>query len=378
MRYLNQNERKEYGKMLLDVADIGIQYKNQVLSMTLIENKKNLKERLFSIIQYKRSAKWMTIFSALILCLLCMSTLTVGGMTLEIHKNKGNEISEQKTEDTAKNIQDSNSIESKLKEETDSDTFLDEESYLKGSVLENIIIDSLIKGAELSDSDLYSILPFVGDDFSDMLIEIVKSGMNFSMSQLVIMAPFITEECVDEIIYGEMEQQIEIEKEDLYTLLPYASENALELLLQAVLKNGYSMDLQDLMTIAPFLDSDMLGQCVAEYMTAGEIFSKESITHLACYLEEDVLGEIMRFKLDESPQEVLMLLQDVAYAMDSSDMKEILVEIMNLGIELEIYNVESYYPFLDDNDLRDIIEVMRKKNFATQKEVERFYKQYDL
>lgn len=60
---LEEQERRIYGNVLLDAAELKNRYKNNVLSTTLVEDKKNLKERLSGIIHYKKETPVLLLIS---------------------------------------------------------------------------------------------------------------------------------------------------------------------------------------------------------------------------------------------------------------------------------------------------------------------------
>lgn len=65
LSYLDKQEHKAYGNTLLDLAELSITYRSNVLSTTLIEHKKNLKERLKNIMNYKKYSKLIFLCSAI-------------------------------------------------------------------------------------------------------------------------------------------------------------------------------------------------------------------------------------------------------------------------------------------------------------------------
>lgn len=76
VKNLNFEERKAYGDTLLNA--IGGSYKNSVAAVTLNESKKLLKERLKSIMNYKKISKTTISVSILITIFICISTNVVG------------------------------------------------------------------------------------------------------------------------------------------------------------------------------------------------------------------------------------------------------------------------------------------------------------
>lgn len=78
LRKLDEKERALYGEMLLSVADLSIRYRNNVLSTTLIENKKYLKERLEYIMKYKKTSK-KTIFISIVAIAFLSASATIAG-----------------------------------------------------------------------------------------------------------------------------------------------------------------------------------------------------------------------------------------------------------------------------------------------------------
>lgn len=88
IKHYSIHERKEYGNMLLNLADQGIRYRNNVLSTTLIENKKNLKERLKNIMDYKKLTKMTIICSIMVICFISGFAIAAGAKYLPNAKNK--------------------------------------------------------------------------------------------------------------------------------------------------------------------------------------------------------------------------------------------------------------------------------------------------
>lgn len=78
---LAPEERKNYGNTLINAAERGIQYKNSILTMTLLEQKKNLKERLKHIMNYKKISKFTAACSILVAGIFVAGAVAVGAKT---------------------------------------------------------------------------------------------------------------------------------------------------------------------------------------------------------------------------------------------------------------------------------------------------------
>lgn len=81
IRRLGEPDRAAYGNMLLHLADQGIRYRTKILSLTLVENKKNLKERLKSIMNYKKISKTALIGSFAAICFISVFAIAAGAKT---------------------------------------------------------------------------------------------------------------------------------------------------------------------------------------------------------------------------------------------------------------------------------------------------------
>jgi beta-lactamase regulating signal transducer with metallopeptidase domain len=79
---LNMEERQIYGNVLLNAASENINYQHQVLSTTLYEDKKSLKERIKSIMKAKRKSKKTRILSVVAAIVICTAAFMLGTYTI--------------------------------------------------------------------------------------------------------------------------------------------------------------------------------------------------------------------------------------------------------------------------------------------------------
>lgn len=80
-RFLDTESRKRYGNMLLDIAAGELGYQDRILPLTLVENKKYIKERLDTIMNEKKKTGLTVLCSVLVLCFLLTSAVVVGAST---------------------------------------------------------------------------------------------------------------------------------------------------------------------------------------------------------------------------------------------------------------------------------------------------------
>lgn len=78
IKRMETTERYSYGNMLLTVAELGVAYKNKVVSTSLIGDKKNLKERLEYIMNYKLRSKKAFFCSGACAFIMLLSTVLIG------------------------------------------------------------------------------------------------------------------------------------------------------------------------------------------------------------------------------------------------------------------------------------------------------------
>lgn len=88
---LDYRGKQEYGKTLLNAMRNAGRYKEAVTCVTLSKNKKLLKERLDSIMKFKRKSK-ITVIAAFILTILFSMCATVAGAYVEKSKSQFNRI----------------------------------------------------------------------------------------------------------------------------------------------------------------------------------------------------------------------------------------------------------------------------------------------
>lgn len=81
IRELNEEEKKQYGNVLINMAERSIQARNQMISMTLVEEKDNLKERLKYIMNYKKISKLGMTCSLFMVILLITGGVALGAKT---------------------------------------------------------------------------------------------------------------------------------------------------------------------------------------------------------------------------------------------------------------------------------------------------------
>lgn len=78
IRNLDKEDRFHYGDTLLDTAELGIGYKDSVLSATLVEHRKYLKERLTNIMKFHKHSYAATALSLLLVVLLSSASIAFG------------------------------------------------------------------------------------------------------------------------------------------------------------------------------------------------------------------------------------------------------------------------------------------------------------
>lgn len=108
---LNQEEKLVYGNMLLNAAADNVSFRSRVLSTTLYEDKKSLKERILSIMTSKRKSKRTIVVSIITAILLCTAAFLLGAYTA---KNTGKAAEDITTDTTQNNQASDNSVSDTL------------------------------------------------------------------------------------------------------------------------------------------------------------------------------------------------------------------------------------------------------------------------
>lgn len=77
---MNSEEKAAYGDTLINAMEGG-NYKDSIASVTLNENKSLLKERLDSIMKYKKKSKLCILISTILTLTLCFGSAVAGAYT---------------------------------------------------------------------------------------------------------------------------------------------------------------------------------------------------------------------------------------------------------------------------------------------------------
>jgi len=114
-RDLTPEERRVYGNILLNTASENINYNKHILSTTLYEDKKSLKERILSIMNTRRRTKKTIIVSVMVALLICTTAFMLGACSLKEDTPKANaEVSNELEADTGTQVTPTPSVTASL------------------------------------------------------------------------------------------------------------------------------------------------------------------------------------------------------------------------------------------------------------------------
>lgn len=114
IKYLDKDGRQKYGDTLINSLGTGGVYKNSLVSVTLSENGKLLKERMERIMDYKKMSKKSTVAMILVTIFLGVGAVTIGAY---LHTNRNaDSMNTEKLEAYAEESRISSDIQEQLQE----------------------------------------------------------------------------------------------------------------------------------------------------------------------------------------------------------------------------------------------------------------------
>ncbi|MDL2292428.1 helix-turn-helix domain-containing protein [Acholeplasma sp. OttesenSCG-928-E16] len=192
----------------------------------------------------------------------------------------------------------------------------------------------------LSDESLIkSIAPFLDEDILEEMIDSKIEKKNITMEFLFSMSPFLSEDYLGDLIEG-----AKIPFESLSALAPFLSEKKLGEKAIAIINEGESPS--KISGIAPFLSDKHLKEVVEGILNNGGSISE--IVSLAPFLDEETLGLIV----DANQYEIDDVLAIIPFLNDKK-----VAELAKKAIENNDFTgLQKIMPFIDNDELRKLMK----------------------
>lgn len=409
MKHCNLEQRKQYGNTLLTMADLGIAYRSNVLSMTLIENKKHLKERLKNIMDYKNKSKIMAAVSALVICLVALlggiagASITRNAVQAEGEKGEtAAALQDQKqtngplgqTEDTAEaenGIQVNQPVEvsgiNANQVEATADKIYFDDSLIAARDKTSVFYSNMYYG---SDSPRYiKIGSFKLNGSSTCLGFHMKQKATIEVEYQVSVSSgkfkvvHINPDNKVKIIgegSGEFKTSITLEKgrnrfklvgldnksKELDLKFGNVDKNAVAykftsegeesayLFLNDV-KSGKKVDVKELENIAPLVDSEDISECISLLLKRNEKFDYSLIEKLLPFLDSEDLADLLLPLIKNNKDAKLSWIRNAAPFLESEDLRECLKALEASGITITLSELRDLAPFMESEDLGEYL-----------------------
>jgi hypothetical protein len=195
------------------------------------------------------------------------------------------------------------------------------------------------------------LLPFLEEEELQQLAEKIAASPDgeYEGIRAVELLPFLEEEDVDRLLLSSYEHGAK-----LTNFYPFASEKGLSALLDEVLKReDYAFDIR---TLLPFLSEEDIQRMMNEILAKGHSFDHLSEKDLFPFMDDDALDEAFLDRVrkgDPSAKNYAPFVSDEAY--------HELVEDYVSG-KLENIDLDSYYPFMDESDIRKVFTATLKRS----------------
>lgn len=414
IKHCNESERKAYGNMLLDVADLMITYRNNVLSTTLIENKNYMKERLKQIMTYKKLPKTAILASALSVCLIATTGVIIGAKKLPFTnsseiastsnpKLQSQAISNSQSKSTPEESNNSNlsSITNSVSSYNYGDNILDSSTIVnlydnneliaKNDISRNTIFNSYsksehnckAKSLKLNGSHTLATVYIKKDTTINMKYKATLQSGNYKIvliqpdKKVTILAEgtgnttvsiplkkgrncikMIGKDCTvknleikfDKVASSALEKWFSSEQQERATLF-----------LQN-LRNNKPVDTSELTEIAVFMTSKELSECLSLFLKQNIILPEDQLEELLPFIDSKTIETYLNQypKANSFSQDFI---ESLAPFVDSNTLFSILQNNINNSSIDQIELLCSLAPFMSSNDIGSYLIKLQKKGF---------------
>jgi len=195
--------------------------------------------------------------------------------------------------------------------------------------------------------NLKSALPFLDDDeLSDLAMKIAGSPDEvYQGVTLNDLLPFVDDEDVDRMMVEGFKKG-----NDVSRCYPFASDEGLSALVKEALKDDAPAI--DLRRMLPFLEDDDIALISQKILAKGGSFDGLNIDGLLPFLDDDAVDEIFLKKVNARDPEAKK------YAPFVSDDAYHKLALEFVAGALEDVDLDSYYPFMDEEDIRLIFKTV--------------------
>lgn len=412
MKHCNESERKAYGNMLLDVADLMITYRNNVLSTTLIENKNYMKERLKQIMTYKKLPKTAILASALSVCLIAATGVAIGAKKLPLtnsselastsnsnHESKATSMNQLNT--IPENLMNSflssinNSFSSydysnnMLDSSTIADLYENDEWIAKNDISRNTVFNSYSKSdryckakkLKLNGSHTLSVVYITKDTTINMKY---KATLQSGKYKIVLIQPdkkvsILAEgtgnttisiplkkgrNCIKMVGKDCSVKNLEIkfdkvESSALEKWFSSAQQERAALFLQD-LRNKKPVDTSELTEIAVFMNSKELSECFSLFLKQNIMLPEDQLEELLPFLDSETIKTYLeQYTKTNSFSEDFI--DSLAPFVDSNTLFSILQATIDNPKINQIELLCDLAPFLNSNDISSYLTKLLKK-----------------
>lgn len=219
----------------------------------------------------------------------------------------------------------------------------------------SISVEKVIEKEDLEISELIDVAPIVPPKTIEETVKEKKSKVK--VDELVALAPFLSSKALSELV-----EDLEVEDvSSLVALAPFLEEETLSTLL-----NKHEItDSDDLVAFAPFLDEDELSEIVMKSVDKGV---ECNIKALSPFLSEECLEEYV-MKTISSPSFSFSSIEGVLPHLDSPVVASLFSALLEKGMKDDLV---SLAPFMDDDDMEDVISSAIGKGQMEMKDIMEF------
>ena len=219
----------------------------------------------------------------------------------------------------------------------------------------SISVEKVIEKEDLEISELIDVAPIVPPKTIEETVKEKKSKVK--VDELVALAPFLSSKALSELV-----EDLEVEDvSSLVALAPFLEEETLSTLL-----NKHEItDSDDLVAFAPFLDEDELSEIVMKSVDKGV---ECNIKALSPFLSEECLEEYV-MKTISSPSFSFSSIEGVLPHLDSPVVASFFSALLEKGMKDDLV---SLAPFMDDDDMGDVISSAIGKGQMEMKDIMEF------
>lgn len=228
IKKLPQEERKDYGTMLLSVAECAIRYKNTLFSTALIEQKKDMKVRLLHILNFKALPKHQVVLSAI------TALLLLGAASLIGVRDGGREVITESflEREEIQTIFPENREEQEEKSDVKWEEIVALAPFAKPSSLSFYLTEYFIENpSEIS--NLKKVAAFLGSkNIENLLKSLIAEGILIYPEDLIDIGAFMNSETIKVCLLAAIEKEGDEAKKYISIFAPFLKSKDLDELLK--------------------------------------------------------------------------------------------------------------------------------------------------